>query len=109
MVTDYQLLYHKILKLRAGESVKVGFGELLPVHKTHLRIDLESEAPKTFVFVLIQPSNAETIAIIRHVRADKSRTEFDFASGEDELEDFSELHISVPEDSVFHLGIYLKP
>src|SRR5688572_8240536 len=111
MLTNHQLLYHKSLNLRAGESVKIFLGESIPVDKTHIRIDLECVTPKTLIFVLTKPNN-DNKSLIRHVRADKVRLEFTFSGkegNEDYLRDFSELFVSVPEDTKFHLGIYLQP
>jgi hypothetical protein len=101
------MLYHKSLNLRAGEGVKIILGETIRLNETHIRIDLESAPPKTLIFAASKPENGDK-SVIRHIRADKVRSEFDFQCKGDDLPDYSELHVSVPEDTQFHIGIYLR-
>lgn len=106
MPTTRHLLYQKCLKLRAGANTKIFLGESIAINRTHFRIDLESAAPKTFVFVATK-NQKEDNSLMRHIRVDKQRREFDFEYYKGDPEDFSELYISVPEDTEFHLAIYV--
>jgi hypothetical protein len=108
MVTNAQLIYHKSLNLRAGESVHIVLGETIEINRTHFRIDLQCAPPKTLIFVFTNKKSDDT-SIIRHLRADMLRSELDVEGHKEEITSFSELHISVPEDTQFHFGIYLKP
>jgi hypothetical protein len=104
-VKNTQLLYGKSLNLRAGELVKILLGEFVPFIKVRIRLNLESAPPKTLTIRAINSTDGKFV--VNHVRADKEINEFDLRY-EDDNERFNELHISVPEDCQFNLGIYLK-
>jgi hypothetical protein len=93
--------------LRAGQTVKIFFGENVLAAKTHLRVDLESISDKTLVFYAPNP-DGQNSGILRHMKVGKIRHEFDLTDNQGETGTFDELHISASEDTQFQFGVYLK-
>src|SRR4051812_735132 len=101
-----QLLYQKILVLRAGEKINIALGEYISIENVLVRLELESTLPKIFTVTFV--NSGDSISVMKHIKVDKVRYDLEISKRAELYETFNELRISVPEDSHFHLGIYLK-